>query len=117
MPCINRDALLPLSSSTFPAAVVHSGYFDELPNQIGRFPALLKEENKEINGGLANFRNVDGICDDEDILEKWTELVETSTRENGKLFLVHCQITQDLLLARSRLIFCTISFCEQNRLG
>lgn len=66
----------------FSAAVTHSGYFDDLAAQIGRYPNLLKEDNVPVEGGLANIRDVDGICNDEGVMEKWEELVSTSTSEN-----------------------------------
>ena len=63
-------------------AVTHSGYFDDLASQIGRYPNLRKEDDVEVNGGLANLRNIEGICDDADTLDKWGDLVSTSTSEN-----------------------------------
>lgn len=56
--------------------------------EIGRYPNLLKENDVEVPGGLANLRNVEGICDDENVLEKWDELVSTSTSENGELIVI-----------------------------
>ena len=69
------------------SAVLHSGDFDHLAAQIGRYPNLLKEEDAEIAGGRANLRDLEGICDTEDILQKWDDLVSTSTRENGERIL------------------------------
>ena len=80
--------MLLLDSLPISAAVTHSGYFDEMAYEIGRYPNLLKENDVEVPGGLANFRNVEGICDDENVLEKWNELVSTSTSENGELIVI-----------------------------
>jgi len=75
-----KRAFVPLYSLR--EAVQHTGTFDGLASQIGRYPNLLKEENAEIPGGLANTRDVSGICDGEDVLEKWDDLLDASTKEN-----------------------------------
>jgi len=75
-----KRAFIPLYSLR--EAVLHSGYFDELATQIGRYPNILKENDVEIPGGLANIRDVAGICDGEDVLQKWEDLLDASTSEN-----------------------------------
>ena len=63
----------------------HSGYFDELATKIGPYPNLIEEEDVEVPGGLANFRNVEGICDDMEVMQKWEDLLDASMKENGRL--------------------------------
>jgi class 3 adenylate cyclase len=75
-----KKAFVPLYSLR--EAIVHSGYFDDLATQIGRYPNRLKANDVEVPGGLANLRDIEGICDDPDILKKWGDLVSTVNREN-----------------------------------
>ena len=75
-----KRAFLPLYSLR--EAVTHSGYFDDLAFKMGRYPANLLENDVPVEGGLANLRNIEGICDDEEVLAKWDELVSTSTTES-----------------------------------
>lgn len=63
-------------------AVQHSGHFHDLAAQIGRYPHLLEAEGVAVPGGLANVRNVEGICDEEGVLRKWEDLLDASTAEN-----------------------------------
>mmetsp|Transcript_19823 Transcript_19823/g.42534 ORF Transcript_19823/g.42534 Transcript_19823/m.42534 type:complete len:826 (+) Transcript_19823:97-2574(+) len=75
-----KRAFVPLYSLR--AAVQHSGYFDDLASKIGRYPNLLKAGDVEVPGGLANVRDVGGICDDVSALQKWEDLLDASTIEN-----------------------------------
>ncbi len=79
-----KRAFVPLYSLR--AAVQHSGYFDDLVTKIGRYPNLLKAGDVEVPGGLANVRDVGGICDDVSALQKWEDLLDASTIENNDLF-------------------------------
>ncbi|KAL7547557.1 hypothetical protein ACHAWF_010850 [Thalassiosira exigua] len=75
-----KKAFVPLYSVR--EAVLHSGTFDDLPGKIGRFPNRLKGEDVEVPGGLANVRDVEGVCDDPEVMEKWDDLVGRINREN-----------------------------------
>mmetsp|Transcript_11154 Transcript_11154/g.25332 ORF Transcript_11154/g.25332 Transcript_11154/m.25332 type:complete len:820 (+) Transcript_11154:127-2586(+) len=82
-----KKAFLPLYSLR--EAVHHSGYFDHLATEIGRYPNRLLKVNATIPGGLANVRNVTGICDNPELLAKWDNLVDTVNKEqdlNGMVF-------------------------------
>lgn len=75
-----KRAFVPLYSLR--EAVQHSGYFDELATKIGREPNLMMGHDVEVPGGLANLRDIEGICDDEEVLQNWEDLLDASTTEN-----------------------------------
>mmetsp|Transcript_15384 Transcript_15384/g.28983 ORF Transcript_15384/g.28983 Transcript_15384/m.28983 type:complete len:1197 (+) Transcript_15384:315-3905(+) len=68
-------SLIPLRS--LQQAVVHSTYFRDLPSRIGNYgevgsaPAIVGPRSN----GLLDYRNVTGICDDEELAAKFQEIV------------------------------------------
>ena len=69
--------MLPLYSVQ--QGVIHSGYFDDLPRQIGNYPNLLIEESEETP---FTKRDVGGICDDPGMVKKFRSIVEPINAEN-----------------------------------
>jgi atrial natriuretic peptide receptor A len=59
--------------------VIHSNYFDEVAEKIGRYPHLLIPETV---GTPKELRNVTGICDDPDLQLKFREIVQPVNEEN-----------------------------------
>ncbi|KAL7544496.1 hypothetical protein ACHAWF_007875, partial [Thalassiosira exigua] len=72
-----RRAMLPLYGVQ--QGVVHSGYFDELPRRIGNHPNLLIPESEETP---FTKRDVRGICDDPQMIDKFRKIVEPINEEN-----------------------------------
>eukprot|EP00804_Cyclotella_cryptica_P029732 CCRYP_015206-RA/>CCRYP_015206-RA protein AED:0.12 eAED:0.12 QI:301/0.92/0.93/1/0.85/0.8/15/353/1031 len=60
-------------------AVIHSSYFDNLTEEIGRYPQGVIEETV---GTMTTKRNVTGICDKEDLAAKFRSLVEPMNADN-----------------------------------
>jgi hypothetical protein len=69
--------MLPLYSVQ--QGVLHSGYFDSLPEKIGRYPNLLIPETEETP---FTMRNVTGICDDRDMINKFRSIVRPINQDN-----------------------------------
>lgn len=69
--------MLPLYSVQ--QGVIHSGYFNEAAEQIGKYPNLLIPETLDTP---SIKRNVSGICDDPALQEKWSEIVTPVNEEN-----------------------------------
>jgi len=59
--------------------VVHSGYFDELPAKIGAYPNLVIPETEETP---FTKRDVTGICDDPNMIQKWKDIVQPINTDN-----------------------------------
>lgn len=59
--------------------VIHSGYFNEVADVIGRYPNRLIPETV---GQEKVLRNVTGICDDPDLQSKFREIVQPVNEEN-----------------------------------
>jgi hypothetical protein len=59
--------------------VVHSGYFDELPAKIGAYPNLVIPETEETP---FTKRDVTGICDDPNMVQKWKDIVQPINTDN-----------------------------------
>jgi len=72
-----RRAMLPLYSVQ--QGVIHSGYFDDLPRQIGPYPNLVVPESEETP---FTKRDVTGICDDPHVISKWRSIVEPINADN-----------------------------------
>lgn len=72
-----RRAMLPLYS--IQQGVVHSGYFDDLPTKIGPYPNLVIPESEETP---FTKRDVSGICDNPDIVQKWKDIVQPINSDN-----------------------------------
>eukprot|EP00984_Skeletonema_dohrnii_P009306 scaffold3549_cov110-Skeletonema_dohrnii-CCMP3373.AAC.8 len=72
-----RRAMLPLYSVQ--QGVLHSGYFDSLPEKIGRFPNLVIPGTEETD---FTVRNVTGICDDRDMINKFRSIVRPINQDN-----------------------------------
>ena len=68
-----EDLMKPLFS--IQQGVIHSGYFDDLPAKIGPYP------NRVIPNMTKVTRNVTGICDDEDLQEKFRSIVEPINKD------------------------------------
>jgi len=72
-----RRAMLPLYS--IQQGVVHSGYFDDLPNKIGPYPNRVIPETEETP---FTKRDVSGICDNPDVVQKWKDIVQPINADN-----------------------------------
>lgn len=72
-----RRAMIPLYSVQ--QGVIHSGYFDSLADQIGPYPNLLIPESEQTP---FTKRNVTGICDQPEIIQKWRDIVQPVNEEN-----------------------------------
>lgn len=69
--------MLPLYS--IQQGIIHSGYFDDLADQIGPYPNLLlptQDSTEDVR------RNVTGICDNRDMINKWRDIVIPVNSEN-----------------------------------
>lgn len=67
--------MLPLYS--IQQGIIFSGYFDDLADQIGPYPnLLLPTEDEDVR------RNVTGICDSRDMINKWRDIVIPVNSEN-----------------------------------
>jgi len=73
-----RRAMLPLYSVQ--QGVIHSGYFNDLPRQIGQYPNLLIPESEETP---FTKRNVTGICDNPSMIQKWRDIVQPINADNN----------------------------------
>ena len=69
--------MLPLYSVQ--QGVIHSGYFNDLPNKIGPYPNLVMPESEETP---FTKRDVSGICDDPAYVSKWRSIVEPINSDN-----------------------------------
>ena len=67
--------MLPLYSVQ--QGVIHSGYFDELTDLIGPYPNLLLPDSPP-----ETKRNVSGICDRRDFIDRWRDIVVPVNSEN-----------------------------------
>ncbi|KAL9189326.1 hypothetical protein ACHAXT_011816, partial [Thalassiosira profunda] len=72
-----RRAMLPLYSVQ--QGVLHSGYFDGLAGEIGNYPNLLIPESEETP---FTKRDVRGICDRRELVDKWRSIVQPINEEN-----------------------------------
>jgi atrial natriuretic peptide receptor A len=72
-----RKAMVPLYSVQ--QGVIHSNYFDEVAEEIGRYPNRLIPETV---GTPKVLRNVTGLCDDPDLQLKFREIVQPINEEN-----------------------------------
>jgi hypothetical protein len=72
-----RRAMLPLYSVQ--QGVIHSGYFDSLPELIGPYPELVIPESLDTPFVK---RNVTGICDDPELVARWRDIVVPVNSEN-----------------------------------
>lgn len=69
--------MLPLYSVQ--QGVIHSGYFNDLPQKIGAYPKRVIPESEETP---FTKRNVSGICDDPLMVQYWKDIVEPINTDN-----------------------------------
>jgi hypothetical protein len=74
--------MLPLYS--IQQGVIHSGYFDDLSSDIGPYPNLvISNDDDDITDAIGDVRrNVTGICDNRDLVNRWRDIVVPVNSEN-----------------------------------
>lgn len=77
--CLAFYILFYIASLLHTQGVIHSGYFDSLPELIGPYPNLLIPASEATP---FTKRNVTGVCDRPDLIQKFRDIVVPANADN-----------------------------------